>query len=101
MGKQTGQVRDHGPSDACHPDYESVICYGTARIVSDLDERARVLNEFNRYYEPDAEDLARDRVETCGAVEIVVDEMTGRRERNKKTTFWRYTFEGRDTPAEE
>ena len=87
VARQEGTVSDHGGTK-CHIDCDSVICYGTARIVEDLEERAVVLNEFNRAFKPDAGDLPMDRVRACGAVEITVTKMTGRRERGGKATIW-------------
>ena len=89
VARQSGKVRDHHGGTPCHPDSDSVICCGTARIVEDIEERADVLNAFNRGFKPDAGDLAIDRVRDCAAVEITVTEMTGRRERDTKRTLWR------------
>jgi hypothetical protein len=40
----------------CHVDSDSVICYGRARLLDDLAERAAALNAFNR----------RDRLDVSG-----------------------------------
>ena len=87
VARQEATVSDHGGTQ-CHLDCDSVICTGTARIVEDLEERARVLDAFNRAFKPDAEDLPMDRVRGCAAVEITVTGMTGRRERGGKRTRW-------------
>jgi len=92
VGQQVGPVRDHAGGNLCHVDSDSVICYGTARIIEDLEERKTALNAFNRYFRPDAPDILMGRVKNCGVVEIKVLEMTGRRERDRKRTYWRYTF---------
>ena len=42
------EVLSHEQGDACHSDSDSVICYGRARVVEDLEERQVVLNAFNR-----------------------------------------------------
>jgi nitroimidazol reductase NimA-like FMN-containing flavoprotein (pyridoxamine 5'-phosphate oxidase superfamily) len=73
-------------------DSDSVICYGTARIIEDLEERKIALNAFNRRFRPDAPDVPMERVQNCGVVETKILEMTGRRERDRKRTYWRYTF---------
>ena len=93
VGRQSGEVRRHAEGDPCHVDSDSVICYGRARIVEDVEERKAVLNAFNYFYRPDAEEISLDSAEKCGAVEIVVSEMTGRRERERELTYWRYNFE--------
>ncbi len=91
VGRQTGEVRDHGGSP-CHVDSDSVICYGRARLLDNLAERAVALNAFNRRYRPEAPDVPRERVEQCMAVEITITEMTGRQERDRHRTYWRSTF---------
>ncbi|HUU43257.1 MAG TPA: hypothetical protein VMX57_05725, partial [Planctomycetota bacterium] len=70
----------------------SVICFGTARIIDDLDERADALNAFNRFYRPKADDVPMERVRNCGVVEITVKRMTGRHERARERTLCRWDF---------
>ena len=90
---QPGAVRAHPAGRPCHVDSDSVICYGTARIVDDLAERTEVLNRFNRAFRPGAADLPPEQVAKCGAVVITIREMTGRREKNRDRTLWRHAFE--------
>ena len=92
VGRPTEEVRRHPEGEPCHIDSDSVICYGTARIIEDVEERARILNTFNHYYRPDAADITLESAEKCGAVEITISTMTGRQEREKKRTYWRHTF---------
>jgi nitroimidazol reductase NimA-like FMN-containing flavoprotein (pyridoxamine 5'-phosphate oxidase superfamily) len=40
VGRQAGEVRRHA-GDPCHVDSDSVICYGKARVVEDLDAGGR------------------------------------------------------------
>jgi len=42
VGRQPGWVREHAGGDPCHVDSDSVICYGTARVMEDLHERKLV-----------------------------------------------------------
>ena len=93
VGRQTGRVREHAGQDPCHVDSDSVLCYGRARIVESADERKVLLDVFNRRFDPDAAPISIERAEKCGVVEIAIKEMTGRREREEETTFWRYCFE--------
>jgi uncharacterized protein len=93
VGRQSGPVRRHGEGDVCHPDCDSVICYGTARVVEELEERKGVLNAFNCYFQPGAAEISAKAVVHCCAVEIRIAEMTGRREREKECTYWKYRFE--------
>jgi uncharacterized protein len=92
VGRQTGPVRRHAEGNPCHVDSDSVVCYGRARIVTDPEERRRILDEFNRCYHGDAEPISAEAAAKCGAVEIRVGEMTGREERERKRTYWRHAF---------
>ncbi len=85
VAAQSGSVQPHPGGKACHVDNDSVICFGVARIVEDLTERAAVLNAFNRVFRPGAPELSPQSVAGCAAVEITIQEMTGRRERGGKT----------------
>jgi len=95
VGRQSGEIRRHAGGNPCHIDSESVICYGTARVIEDPEERKAALNTFNRCFNPDAEEITLERGLGCAAVEITISEMTGRRERqqDQKRTYWRYTFQ--------
>jgi nitroimidazol reductase NimA-like FMN-containing flavoprotein (pyridoxamine 5'-phosphate oxidase superfamily) len=75
-------------------DSDSVICYGTARVIDDLVQRETALNAFNRRFRPQSPEIAPEGVMNCGAVEITISEMTGRQERERKRTCWRYVFHG-------
>jgi hypothetical protein len=92
VARQLGEVREHAGGNPCHVDSDSVICYGRARMIEDIDERSKALNAFNRRFRPDAADVPLERVRICGFVEIAISEMTGRQERERKRTCWRYVF---------
>jgi len=92
VARQVGTVQRHNEGDPCHMDSESVVCYGTARVIDDLQERMVAANAFNCYFRPDAIGLSAERVAGCAVVEIAVAEMTGRRERDRKLTCWRFRF---------
>ena len=83
MGRQTGEIRRHAGGNPCHVDSESVLCYGTARILDDLEERRQALNDFQRCFRPEA-------AVVCCVVEIAITEMTGRRESSRARAYWRY-----------
>lgn len=93
VAHQTGQVREHA-GDPCHVDSDSVICYGQARMIENLGGRSEALNAFNRRYRPNVPDVPEERIRSCAVVEIRISEMTGRRERERKRTCWRYVFPG-------
>jgi len=92
VGRQSGRVREHAGGNPCHVDSDSVICYGRAKVLGELEERQLALNAFNRRFRPDAPDVPLERVMKCNVVEITIAVMTGRRERERKRTCWRYTF---------
>jgi uncharacterized protein len=94
VGRQLAEVRQHAGKTPCHVDSDSVICYGRARMIEDLDERGKALNAFNRRFRPEATDVPSERIKNCNVVEITIFEMTGRQERERKRTCWRYVFPG-------
>jgi len=94
VARQLAEVREHAGGNPCHVDSDSVICYGRARMIEDIDERSKALNAFNRRFRANAADVPLERVRNCGLVQIKISEMTGRRERERKRTCWRYVFPG-------
>jgi nitroimidazol reductase NimA-like FMN-containing flavoprotein (pyridoxamine 5'-phosphate oxidase superfamily) len=92
VGRQTGSINRHTEGDPCHLDSDSVICYGKARIIVDLEKRKESLDIFNRCFRADAEDISLEAAAKCCAVEIEITKMTGRQERDRKCTHWKYTF---------
>jgi nitroimidazol reductase NimA-like FMN-containing flavoprotein (pyridoxamine 5'-phosphate oxidase superfamily) len=93
VARQFGEVVPHPQGAVCHVNSDSVICYGTARIIDDVEERRETLNAFNHCLQSDAEEISIEDVSNCSAVEITVTEMTGREERDGKCTYWRQSFE--------
>jgi nitroimidazol reductase NimA-like FMN-containing flavoprotein (pyridoxamine 5'-phosphate oxidase superfamily) len=87
VARSFGEIVPHPQGASCHADSDSVVCYGTARIVVDDDERVRILNIFNHCLQPKAKEITPADVATCSAVEIKVIEMTGREERNSKCIY--------------
>ncbi len=92
VARQMGAVDDHTKDATCHIDSESVVCYGTARIIADLEERATVLNTFNRHFRPDGPEIAKERAAGCAVIEVTVTEMTGLRKRDGDFIRWQYRF---------
>jgi len=93
VGRQFGKIVRHPQGALCHVENDSVICYGTARIIENVEERRKVLTTFNRCLEPDAEEIALEVASKCCAVEIKITEMTGRQQREGKHIFWNHRFE--------
>ena len=92
VGRQAGWVTEHAGGNPCHVDSDSAICYGKARVLDDMGEREIALNAFNRRFRQDAADIAQEKVKDCCVVEIAISEMTGRQERERKRSCWRYSF---------
>jgi nitroimidazol reductase NimA-like FMN-containing flavoprotein (pyridoxamine 5'-phosphate oxidase superfamily) len=92
VGRQSGQVRRHAEGDPCHVDNDSVICYGRARIIEELEERKQALDAFNHCFRPDAAEISLESASKCYAVEIKLTRMTGRQEREGERIYWRYDF---------
>jgi nitroimidazol reductase NimA-like FMN-containing flavoprotein (pyridoxamine 5'-phosphate oxidase superfamily) len=104
VGRQSGGVQRHAGGNPCHVDSESVLCFGTARVLDDAGQRQPALNAFNRCFRPDAAEISAEEAAGCAVVEIEIEEMTGRRERqeDRQRTYWRYAFPRHrsDTEAE-
>ena len=93
VGRQSGKVCSHPQGAHCPVDTDSVICYGIARIVENMEERSEILNRFNRCLEPDAEEIPLKAISRCYAVEIAITKMTGRQQRKGiEHTYWEYGF---------
>jgi nitroimidazol reductase NimA-like FMN-containing flavoprotein (pyridoxamine 5'-phosphate oxidase superfamily) len=95
VGRQSGKTIRHPEGAVCSADHDSVICRGAARIIEDAEERRRLLNAFNRRLQPDAEAITPEAAAKCRAVEIRIEEMTGRRWRKGKREYWRHRFHRR------
>jgi nitroimidazol reductase NimA-like FMN-containing flavoprotein (pyridoxamine 5'-phosphate oxidase superfamily) len=88
IGREYGEIIRHPQGGSCNADHESVICRGTARLIEDLEERRAALNTFNRRFKSEAEAITPEAASTCMAVEIRVDQMTGRRWGRGKRARW-------------
>jgi nitroimidazol reductase NimA-like FMN-containing flavoprotein (pyridoxamine 5'-phosphate oxidase superfamily) len=93
VGRQSGAAVRHPQGAQCNADHDSVICYGVARIVEDVEERRRVLEAFNRCLQPGAAAITLEAAAKCCAVEIRIVEMTGRQQKGTERTYWRYCFD--------
>jgi len=80
----------HPPGVSCRTNYESVLCYGTAREVSDIAERKRILDIFVKKFRD--EEVPLERVRNCNAVDMTIEEMTGRRQKDQDRIYWRHRF---------
>jgi nitroimidazol reductase NimA-like FMN-containing flavoprotein (pyridoxamine 5'-phosphate oxidase superfamily) len=92
VARQFDAVEQHEEKDPCHINSESVMCFGKARIIEDIPERHRALNAFNQHFDPGSDEITLKRTKGCCVVEIKIDEMTGRQEKDDKRSYWRYRF---------
>jgi nitroimidazol reductase NimA-like FMN-containing flavoprotein (pyridoxamine 5'-phosphate oxidase superfamily) len=98
VARQSGIIEQHEGEKPCHTDSASVMCFGEARIIEDISERHKALNTFKKCFEPNSDQITLERAKSCYAVEIRINEMTGRQETNlecKKNsfTYWQYRFD--------
>jgi uncharacterized protein len=91
VARQFGQVAPHDQGH-CHLDSDSVICSGTARVVDDVEERHGLLQRFADGLADGERKVTPAEAQRCGVIEMTVETMTGRREREKKVTCWTHTF---------
>ena len=96
VSRHWGNMVPHPQGAACHVNSDSVVCLGTARVIDDIEERRGLLNTFNRCLQADAREITSEEVRNCRAVEITVEEMTGRTERDSKCTFWKHQAGNKD-----
>jgi hypothetical protein len=89
VSRYFGEMVSHPQGAECHINSDSVVCYGRARIIDDIEERCEVLNAFNQRLQPNAREITLEEVKHCHAVTIEVDEMTGRTERDGKCQYWK------------
>jgi nitroimidazol reductase NimA-like FMN-containing flavoprotein (pyridoxamine 5'-phosphate oxidase superfamily) len=92
VGRQSGALVRHPQGALCHVENDSVVCYGIARIVEDIEERRVILTAFNHCLKPEAEEITFEAASRCCAVEIKVTEMTGRKQSGSKYIHWRHRF---------
>ena len=90
VSRQASEPTEHF-GELCSTPYESVICWGTARVVEDLAERQQILSAFQIRYGTPAkprDSITFESTARCGAVEIVVARMTGRQVHADARTRW-------------
>lgn len=95
VSRQEGPpVEHHGRK--CDSPFASVICWGTARVIDDLEERREILQAFEtRYATPEKPrgETTLERAKGCGAVAITVTRMTGRQAKSDHNARWAWSAE--------
>jgi nitroimidazol reductase NimA-like FMN-containing flavoprotein (pyridoxamine 5'-phosphate oxidase superfamily) len=78
----------------CHGHWESVIAYGTARVVAEKDELIRTFRTFMAYYGHDDYQHGEELLQKTNVIVIEVDRMTARREYDEfRTDYWTWERE--------
>jgi hypothetical protein len=93
--RQAGPPLEH-QGQKCDPPFASVICWGTARVIDDLQERQEVLQAFQaRYATPEnpRTPITAESAAGCGAVAITVTRMTGRQAKGDNDARWAWSAE--------
>lgn len=94
VARQYGRPVRHPQGATCPASHDSVLCFGRARILEDVEERRTALTRFNRLLAPGARPLKTDEVRGCYAIEITLHTMSGRRQRKGGIwTRWEHDFE--------
>lgn len=85
VDRHPDRTKPHQLEGECNYRFESVLCFGTARVLDSAAERLEYLKTFQEtFYErlgldPDKNPVTIKSAESCGCVVIKVDRMTGRR----------------------
>lgn len=82
-------TKPHAEEGACSFAYESVICFGEARVIEDPRERLKKLGAFKEYFyerlglDPGKDPVTEKAAEHTACVVISIKEMTGRIKESK------------------
>ena len=93
--RQDGPPMEHQGQN-CDSPFVSVICWGSARVINDVEERQEVLTAFQERHstpEQPRAPITLERVEACGAVAITVTRMTGRQAKSDNDARWAWDAE--------
>ncbi|MDA8130894.1 MAG: pyridoxamine 5'-phosphate oxidase family protein [Elusimicrobia bacterium] len=90
VSRHPDRVKPHHPEKGCKYRYESVICFGRARIIENLKERHLLLNRFLSHFNVRLGRAPKDNfipeavAKGVGCVAIDVNSITGRMKTGKK-----------------
>mgnify|MGYP001560136535 CR=1 FL=1 len=85
VDRHPDRLQPHHPDGKCNYRFESVLCFGTARVLEDPCERRDYLQKFRTHFNlrlglpADQDSVAPEQAETCGCVVLTLEERTGRR----------------------
>jgi len=93
VGRQSGKIIRHPCGASCKSSHDSVVCFGTARIIDDVNDRLRVLNTFNQVLQSGARTVTEKDASNCYAIEITINRMSCRSQRRGLDfTYFEYAF---------
>ena len=85
VSRNADRSRPHTAEGDCTFRFESVQCFGKARIIDPLPERLELLKKFKRHFDdrlgldPAKNPVTESAAAKCGCVVITVERMSGRR----------------------
>jgi nitroimidazol reductase NimA-like FMN-containing flavoprotein (pyridoxamine 5'-phosphate oxidase superfamily) len=89
ISKYYGDPEHFKDSLKCHGFWESVIVYGKARVITDVEELNSTFRTFMAYYGNEDFTPGEHTFETTRAIVIEVEKMTARREyEDHKADYW-------------
>ena len=85
VSRHPDRAKPHHAAGKCIYRYESVMCFGEARIVEKPEERLPLLIEFKRHFyarlglDTEKDPVTMKAAEHCGCIVISINSMTGRK----------------------
>ncbi len=85
VSRNLDRARPHTAEGECTFRFESVICFGQARIVEEIGERTELLKKFKAWFDrrlnldPAKNPITSKAAEHCSCIVIEIESMTGRR----------------------
>jgi len=85
VSRNLDKMKPHLPDEKCNYRFESVLCFGTAEIIEDVNERFKYLTDFRTYFykrlgfDESQDPVTAKSAERCGCFVIHIKETTGRK----------------------
>ena len=90
VSRNPDRTKPHQAQDGCSFRYESVLCFGTARLVDEPGERLAKLKAFKDYFykrlklDPQKDPVTEKAAEHAACVVITIKEITGKKKEPKR-----------------
>ncbi len=88
VDRHPDRAKPHHPEGECTYRFESVLCFGTAKVLETPEERFDYLKEFKAFFDrrlglpPEKNPVTEKAAKNCGCVVISINRMTGRKKGN-------------------